>query len=201
VHDYRERKALALELLALVVVTVVRFICTNPECRATWQVLPAFVARQLWWTWSAVEHTTAGAETIAPVTSAATTVVETPAESSTTSAATTVVETPAESSTTSAATTVVDTATLGAVAGPRVPSTRTEQRWAARLRASANQLEAMLAACGDKAVQAVADALRAHCTRADLVQCHAQMMGIAAGRRYAVVAALVDDLERGIRLM
>jgi hypothetical protein len=167
VHDYRERKAL--ELLALVVVTVVRFICANPECRATWQVLPAFVARQLWWTWSAVEHTTAGAEASASVAIAATTVVE--------------------------------TATPAAVARPRVPSTRTEQRWAARLRASANQLVTMLAACGDNAVRTVADALRARCTRADLVQCHAEMMGIAAGRRYAVVAALVDDLERGIRLM
>ncbi len=37
------------------VVTVIRFLCSS--CRATWQMLPAFVARHLWRSWPTVEET------------------------------------------------------------------------------------------------------------------------------------------------
>jgi hypothetical protein len=49
VHDRRERRARG----AGVVVTVLVFLCA--ECRASWRVLPAFLARCLWRTWAVVE--------------------------------------------------------------------------------------------------------------------------------------------------
>jgi hypothetical protein len=52
VHDRLERHPRGLVLLA--VLTVLRFICANPECRATWRVLPAFLARRLWWGWEPI---------------------------------------------------------------------------------------------------------------------------------------------------
>jgi predicted RNA-binding Zn-ribbon protein involved in translation (DUF1610 family) len=50
VHDYRSRLLLADPACS---VQVVRFLC--PKCGATWQVLPAFVARCLWRSWPVVE--------------------------------------------------------------------------------------------------------------------------------------------------
>jgi len=50
IHDYRSRLLLADPACA---VQVVRFLCA--ECGATWQVLPAFVARCLWRSWRVVE--------------------------------------------------------------------------------------------------------------------------------------------------
>jgi len=57
VHDYRRRvlRAEPAEPIA----KVVRHECVG--CTAIWQVLPAFVARHLWRTWSVVEHTLTGA--------------------------------------------------------------------------------------------------------------------------------------------
>ena len=52
IHDYRNRLLLADPALGVV---VVRFICSDDECEATWQVLPAFVARHLWRSWRVVE--------------------------------------------------------------------------------------------------------------------------------------------------
>lgn len=52
-HDYTDRKALGAHGPDPVV--VVRFQCANPSCCALWRVLPAFVARHLWYVWSAVE--------------------------------------------------------------------------------------------------------------------------------------------------
>ena len=57
VHDYTERKALGDP--AGVPVRVVRFVCADDACGATWRVLPAFVARHLWYAWSAIEAATA----------------------------------------------------------------------------------------------------------------------------------------------
>lgn len=54
IHDYRLRLLLADPTQS---VTVVRFWC--PGCGATWQVLPAFVARWLWRSWATVEQTVA----------------------------------------------------------------------------------------------------------------------------------------------
>jgi len=57
-HDYLERKPLG--ALMLCVLTVARFMCANPSCGATWRVLPAFLARHLWWVWERVERSTPG---------------------------------------------------------------------------------------------------------------------------------------------
>jgi hypothetical protein len=56
VHDYRSR--LTQLALAKEAISVVRYICTNGSCRAHWQVLPAFVARWLWFNWPLVEEAT-----------------------------------------------------------------------------------------------------------------------------------------------
>ena len=56
VHDRRERRARGTGL----VVTVMVFLCA--ECRASWRVLPAFLARCLWRTWEVVEATLSGGE-------------------------------------------------------------------------------------------------------------------------------------------
>ncbi|MEK7836503.1 MAG: DUF6431 domain-containing protein [candidate division NC10 bacterium] len=57
VHDYRERilRAEPGEPVA----RVVRHECVG--CDGLWQILPAFIARHLWRTWSVVEHTLMGA--------------------------------------------------------------------------------------------------------------------------------------------
>lgn len=57
VHDYRDRvlRAEPGEPMA----RVVRHECIG--CEAIWQILPAFIARHLWRTWSVVEHTLRGA--------------------------------------------------------------------------------------------------------------------------------------------
>jgi type IV pilus biogenesis protein CpaD/CtpE len=41
-------------------IDIVRYVCASPECRATWRVLPAFVARHLWRRWPTVARTIAG---------------------------------------------------------------------------------------------------------------------------------------------
>ncbi len=51
IHDYRSRQLLADPAVSIV---VVRFWC--PICEATWQVLPAFLARCLWRSWRVVEQ-------------------------------------------------------------------------------------------------------------------------------------------------
>ena len=56
VHDYRTR--LTQVVLAKLFVSIVRFRCANEACEAHWQVLPAFVARCLWFNWPLVEQAT-----------------------------------------------------------------------------------------------------------------------------------------------
>ena len=50
VHDYRTR---ACQFVVALVVMVVRYRCVG--CGGRWQVLPAFIARHLWYHWSIVE--------------------------------------------------------------------------------------------------------------------------------------------------
>lgn len=57
VHDYRERVLRAEP--GEPVARVVRHECVG--CDAIWQILPAFIARHLWRTWSVVEHALIGA--------------------------------------------------------------------------------------------------------------------------------------------
>ena len=52
VHDYRDRKLRGSGRGNFTVVTVVVFLCV--KCLATWRVLPAFLARCLWRTWTVV---------------------------------------------------------------------------------------------------------------------------------------------------
>ena len=58
VHDYRDRVLRAEP--GAPVARVVRHECVG--CDAIWQILPAFIARHLWRTWSVVERTLSGAE-------------------------------------------------------------------------------------------------------------------------------------------
>lgn len=51
-HDYRDRKLRGSGRGNFTIVTVVVFLCAS--CRATWRVLPAFLARCLWRTWAVV---------------------------------------------------------------------------------------------------------------------------------------------------
>ncbi|MEO7329234.1 MAG: hypothetical protein ABI193_11690 [Minicystis sp.] len=58
IHDYRPR---GLYGSGLDSAAVVRFRCADrEECGAVFSVLPAFIARHLWRTWSTVEETTRG---------------------------------------------------------------------------------------------------------------------------------------------
>jgi hypothetical protein len=56
VHDYPRRKPIG-ELGMPPEITIVRHICANPACGATWRVLPAFLPRHLWREWRTVERT------------------------------------------------------------------------------------------------------------------------------------------------
>ena len=50
VHDYRSRLC---QLFGALLLVIVRYRCTN--CGGRWQVLPAFVARHLWYNWAVVQ--------------------------------------------------------------------------------------------------------------------------------------------------
>jgi hypothetical protein len=54
IHTYPERRPRG--EAALPVVRIVQFRCAWIECRATWRVLPAFLARHLWRLWRTVER-------------------------------------------------------------------------------------------------------------------------------------------------
>jgi hypothetical protein len=56
VHGYSELHPLG--LLSLAMVRVIRFICVNEDCKATWRVLPGFLARHLRWAWRPIEQAT-----------------------------------------------------------------------------------------------------------------------------------------------
>jgi hypothetical protein len=161
-HDYLERKPLG--VLMLCVLTVARFMCANPSCGATWRVLPAFLARHLWWVWERVERST-------------------PAEPRPTTAE---LETPVEAA--------------GARPGRPVPD-RTRRRWLGRLASSARQLLVLLASTGTAAVKAVAERVHLDATRRMLVEAYVESFAPRAGTQLACIGALVDRLERGIRLM
>ena len=56
VHDYPLRKPHGEPDLPPVI-TIVRHICAELSCAATWRILPAFLARHLWHVWPTVERT------------------------------------------------------------------------------------------------------------------------------------------------
>src|SRR5262245_2390850 len=55
VHDHLTRKPK--DLLGIAEVAIIRYICDNVECRATWRILPAFLPRHLSRIWPKVEQT------------------------------------------------------------------------------------------------------------------------------------------------
>jgi len=59
----------------------------------------------------------------------------------------------------------------------------------------------LLMARAQQSVRAVVGKLTGEASRAQLVVSFARAMSISGGRRCAAVAALIDDLERGVRLM
>lgn len=152
VHDYLERKPLGLARVA--VVRVVRFICVNPDCRATWRVLPAWLARHLWWTWSSVEQA-----------------VNTNREAS------------------------------KAAAVCATPPERTEQRWLKRLASSARQAVVLMVSRGVELVRVVGEAVGLQATRRSLVDSYGGIVEVPLGHVFGAVAAVLDRLERGVRLM
>jgi hypothetical protein len=56
VHDYPLRKPYGEPGLPPVI-PIVRHICAERSCAATWRILPAFLARHLWRVWRTVERT------------------------------------------------------------------------------------------------------------------------------------------------
>jgi hypothetical protein len=56
IHDYPRRKPYG-EPGAPAEIIVVRHICADPACEATWRIVPAFLARHLWRVWPTVERT------------------------------------------------------------------------------------------------------------------------------------------------
>lgn len=65
VHDYPRRKVYG-EHGVQGEITVVRHICADPSCEATWRILPAFLARHLWRAWPTVERAMRRAEPAPP---------------------------------------------------------------------------------------------------------------------------------------
>ena len=193
VHDYRARKPRGLLLVA--VVYIVRFICANEDCRATWQVLPAFLARHLWWVWGKVEEESsevlgaAAVEQGAALAGAATAAASAPAPAA--AGAAPVEEVPASA--------IVPTTTDDL--SPRPVPERTQRRWRVRLESGTRHLKVLMASRGTRAVQAVSEAVALEATRAQLVVAYGVTLGIRSGARCACVGALADRLERGIRLM
>ena len=205
VHDYPERKPLGLAMLG--VLRIVRFICVNPSCGATWRILPAFLARHLWWIWRRVEMATAPPTLAAPTPPSmppATPPATVPAMVSAPPPAPPPAAVPAVPPTSPPATISTPVAVGSDSARPLRPRPvpeRTRLRWLGRLRSSARQLVVLLATTGVAAVKAIAEGVSLDSTRLDLVEAYTVGFGPAPGERFASLAALVDRLERGIRLM
>lgn len=51
VHDYRTRLC---QIFGALLADIVRYRCTN--CGGRWQILPAFIARHLWYNWAVVQQ-------------------------------------------------------------------------------------------------------------------------------------------------
>jgi hypothetical protein len=83
---------------------------------------------------------------------------------------------------------------------PKVPE-RTARRWRARLAMAAALLIALLAGRGTRELHEFAANIDAHATRGELVDAFAERFGVSPGQRLGSPAAIVHQLERGIRLM
>jgi hypothetical protein len=89
---------------------------------------------------------------------------------------------------------------LPASAAPPIRA-RTEARWRARLASSSRVLVVMLAMSGGATLEDVSKRVGLDGTRRDLAVAYAAESKVEPGERLASLGALVDRLERGIRLM
>lgn len=78
---------------------------------------------------------------------------------------------------------------------------RTESRWRSRLASTARVLVALMSMSGGVVLGEVAKQVGLDGARRDLVVAYAAAAGTETGERLASLGALVDRLERGIRLM
>jgi hypothetical protein len=83
---------------------------------------------------------------------------------------------------------------------PKVPE-RTKRRWRSRLASTARVLVVLLGTSGSAELAAIGNSVGLDASRAQVVAVHARAAATAPGFRLAALAALVDRLERGIRLM
>lgn len=173
VHDYVERHPCG--LLGVAVVMVVRYLCVG--CGATWRMLPAFLARHLWWVWRSAEQA-----------------VDDSSDQK-------------HACVSAAGQDAPRACSGGETSGPEcrqarmsVPA-RTVRRWRSRLASSARQIVTLFATRGTEAVKAVAKTVGLDSSRDMLVRAYGQAFAVAPGARLGAVAALTDRLERGIRLM
>jgi hypothetical protein len=83
---------------------------------------------------------------------------------------------------------------------PPIPE-RTQRRWQARWRRPAQVVAQVLATCGSAAWAALAAGLAPGATCAELVAAYAGTQATPPGQRLAAVAALLDRLGPGLRLM
>jgi hypothetical protein len=83
---------------------------------------------------------------------------------------------------------------------PPVPE-RTQRRWQARWRRPAQVVAQVLAACGHATWAALAAGLAPGATCAEVVAVYAGAQATPPGQRLAAVAALIDRLAPGMRLM
>lgn len=180
-HDHLERKPLG---LATVAVGIVRYNCANPDCGATWRILPAFLARHLWWAWSAVARAVMSEP---PVAAPQDEVAAFPASSPTGGSRPCL--RPDDTGGTS-----------GSCPSRPVPE-QTRRRWRGRLASSARQLVVLLASRGTAVLRTLAEQLGLQATRDELVATYAHAFALGVEMRGACIGAVAHRLERGIRLM
>lgn len=153
-HDYLERKPLGLASGATA--RVARYICADSACGATWRVLPAWLARHLWWGWAPIEQAT---------------VTPDPAQASAMPA-------------------------LG-----RTPPERTVRRWLGRLASSARHAVTLIVNHGASTLRTVAEVVGLDATRLELVQQYRAFFEVSHGNALGSLAAVMDQLDRGVRVM
>ena len=81
------------------------------------------------------------------------------------------------------------------------PPERTEQRWLKRLASSARQAVVLMVSRGAELVRAVGEAVGLQATRRSLVDSYGGIVEVPCGRVLGAVAAVLERLERGVRLM
>jgi hypothetical protein len=81
------------------------------------------------------------------------------------------------------------------------PPERTRQRWHQRLATSARQAVVLMVSRGTELVRAAGEAVGLLATRRALVDNYGAIIELPSGHVLGAVAAVLDRLERGVRLM